>query len=51
MYVVTAIAIPFFLNQLRACLRPARDWFLEIAFIHDVSMFVCVCVCPRPQGY
>jgi len=24
--------------------RPVRAWFLEIAFVHDVSMLVCVCV-------
>jgi len=41
-----------FLNQ-------ARDWFLEIAFVRDVSMLVharvrvcvCVCVCVHPLGY
>ena len=29
-------------------------WFLEIAFVREVSMRVCVCgcvVCVRPQGY
>jgi len=30
-----------FLNQSK---RPAHDWFLEIAFVHDVCMHVCVCV-------
>jgi len=29
---------PSFLNQSRAGLRPARDWFLEIAFVRDVCM-------------
>jgi len=23
--------------------RPKHDWFLEIAFVHDVGMHVCVC--------
>jgi len=36
-----------FLNQARAGLRLARNWFLEITFVRDV----CVCVCVRPQGY
>jgi len=30
-----------FLSQARAGQRPARDWFLEIAFVRDVSIFVC----------
>jgi len=34
-----------FLNQARASLCLARDWFLEIAFACDVSVCVCVCVC------
>ena len=25
--------------------RPARAWFLEIAFVREVGMRVCVCVC------
>jgi len=33
------------LNQARAGRRPARDWFFEIAFVRDVCMRVCVCVC------
>jgi len=33
----------------RASLWPAHDWFLEIAFVCNVSMLVYVCVCP--QGY
>jgi len=36
---------PYFLNQARAGRRPVRDWFLEIAFVRDVCMRVCVCVC------
>ena len=34
-----------FLNQLHAGLWLACDWFLEIAFVHNVCMLVCVCVC------
>jgi len=43
--------VSYFSNQARAGLWPARDWFLEIAFVHDVCMRVrvcvrvCVCVC------
>ena len=44
-----------FLNQARAGRRPARAWFLRIAFVREVSMRVCVCVdvcvCVRPRGY
>jgi len=36
-----------FLNQVRAGRRLAHAWFLEIAFVRDVSMHVCVCVCAR----
>ena len=36
-----------FLNQARAGLRPARAWFLEIAFVREVG--VCVCV-SAPEG-
>ena len=32
-----------FLNQ-------ARTWFLEIAFVHQVSVCVHVCVCPPPRA-
>jgi len=39
-----------FSNQVRAGLGLARNWFLEIAFVRDVSMRVCVCVC-LPRGY
>ena len=31
-----------FLNQVRAGRRPARTWFLEIAFVQEVSMRMCV---------
>ena len=34
-----------FLNQACAGLQPARDWFLEIAFVREVGMRVCVDVC------
>ena len=34
-----------FLNQARAGRRPARAWFLRIAFVREVSMRVCVDVC------
>ena len=36
-----------FLNQARAGHRPACAWFLNIAFVREVSMRVCVwmCVC------
>jgi len=33
-----------FLNQARASQGLACDWFLEIAFVRNVSMLVCVCV-------
>jgi len=36
---------PYFLNQVCASLWPVRNWFLEIAFVCDVSMLACVCVC------
>ena len=43
-----------FLNPTRADQRPVRAWFLDIAFIQEVGMHVCVsvcvCVCP-PPGY
>ena len=31
-----------FLNQARVSQRPVRTWFLEIAFVHKVSICVCV---------
>jgi len=33
-------------NQLHAGLWLMHNWFLEIAFVHNMSMRVCVCVCP-----
>ena len=33
------------LNQARAGRRPARAWFLRIAFVREVSMRVWMCVC------
>ena len=48
MYDVKITATCRFLNQ-------ARAWFLEIAFVREVSMRVCVCVdvcvCVRPRGH
>ena len=41
-------AYKLFLNQARAGRRPARAWFLRIAFVREVSMRVCVCVCVCP---
>ena len=38
------------LSQVHAGQRLARSWFLEIAFVHDVGMSACVCVC-LPQAY
>ena len=39
------------LNQACAGRKPARTWFLEIAFVREVGMSACVCVCVRPWGY
>jgi len=39
------LVVSFLLNQARTGLWLARDWFLEIAFVRDMSMCVCVCVC------
>ena len=41
----TMALIILLLNQARAGHRPARAWFLRIAFVREVSMRVCVCVC------
>jgi len=45
---------PDFLNQVCAGQRPVCNWFLEIAFVCDVSMHVCMCVCvcvpPPPKA-
>ena len=38
-----------FLNQVRAGQRPACAWFLEIAFVREVGVCVCVCV-SAPEG-
>jgi len=38
---------PYILNQAHASRGPAHAWFLEITFVHNV----CICVCVRPQGY
>jgi len=42
-----------FLNKAHAGLWPVRAWFLEITFVRDVCMrvcvCVCVCVCPPPR--
>ena len=35
-----------FLNQARASRRLVYTWFLEIDFVHDVCISVCVCTCP-----
>ena len=36
-------------------IKPAHVWFLEIAFVQEVSLCVfvcvCVCVCVRPRGH
>ena len=34
-----------FLNQAYAGQRPEHTWFLEITFVWEVGMHVCVCVC------
>ena len=44
MYVCTYVSL---LNQARVGLWLARAWFLEIAFICDISMRVCV---PAPKA-
>ena len=38
-----------FLNQVRGSLWPACAWFLSVALFVNVSMRVCVCVCPPPR--
>ena len=44
-----------FLNQVCTGLWLACAWFLEIAFVRDIGMRVCmhvcvrVCVCPPPR--
>ena len=41
----------YLLNQARAGRRPARTWFLEIAFVREVRSYawMCVCVCSPPR--
>jgi len=36
------IGLSSFLNQVCAGLCPACDWFLEITFVHNVCMRVCL---------
>ena len=39
------------LNQAHTGLWPAHVWFLEIVFVHEVGMRVCVFVCvSAPQA-
>ena len=48
LFVALLNSIPtYFLNQARAGRRPVHAWFLEIAFVWEVSMrvYVDVCVC------
>ena len=44
LYSATILLTSFVINQGRIGLRPARVWFLEIAFVREVSMRVCLCV-------
>ena len=42
------------LNKVKSLLlNQERAWFLEIAFVREVGMRVCVwmCVCVRPRGH
>jgi len=41
------LVVLLLLNQARASQRSAHDWFLEIAFVRNVSMHVCV---PAPKA-
>ena len=43
-----AICLWPFLNQAHTGLWLACAWFLEIDLVREV--YVCVCVCVRPQG-
>ena len=45
---VVARSLQLFLNQACAGRRLARTWFLEIAFVREVFMRVCV---SAPPGY
>ena len=50
MIMVHTLLIYILLNQASSDHRPARAWFLEIAFIHaSVCALVCVCV-STPEG-
>ena len=31
-------------------LKQAHTWFLEIAFVREVGMHVCLSLCVRPSG-
>jgi len=39
----------FLLSQECTGQRPVHDWFLEIAFVHNIGMHVCVSV-STPEG-
>ena len=39
-----------FINQARAGQRPAYVWFLEMTFVQEVGMHVCLSVCVRPRA-
>ena len=41
-----------FLNQARDdSLWLLCAWFLEIAFVRNVGMWLCACMCVHPRGY
>ena len=39
-------SVCLFLNQVYASLSTAYDWFLKIAFVHDIGMYMCVSLPP-----